>query len=110
MILGIIIVLLAILQLHKNLSPFPSPKTNSELITVGLYKYIRHPIYTGIIVITIGYGLYTDSVYKILIALGLSILFYFKSKYEEQQLSIAFKSYKNYKKATGRFFPRLKKR
>ncbi|MCP9757282.1 DUF1295 domain-containing protein [Lacihabitans sp. CCS-44] len=43
-IIGFLIVLVALLNLDKNLTAFPTPKNNSELITSGLYRYVRHPI------------------------------------------------------------------
>jgi protein-S-isoprenylcysteine O-methyltransferase Ste14 len=110
LIIGVLTVAIALLQLNINLSPFPSPKSNSSLIKTGLYKFIRHPIYTGIILTTFGYGLYTDSFYKILISIGLYILFYFKSEYEEERLTKKFTDYKIYKKSTGRFFPQFRTR
>lgn len=96
----------ALLQLNTNLSPFPTPKTNSKLITHGIYKYIRHPIYTGILFLGIGGSLVTASVYRILITLLLFVLFYFKSNYEEKQLLKKFIDYSEYKKTSGRFLPK----
>lgn len=102
---GGLIILLALLQLNKNLSPFPTPKNNSTLLENGLYKYTRHPIYSGIILLFIGFSVYQNSWYKLLISLLLVILFYLKSVYEEQRLEQKFPEYKNYKTKTGRFFP-----
>jgi len=107
-IIGSLIVISAILQLNKNLSPFPTPKMGSKLIQNGVYKFVRHPIYTGIILMTFGYGFYLNSPYKAIIAIVLYILFYFKSSYEEQRLKSVFSDYENYKTKTGRFFPSLK--
>lgn len=106
-IIGFFITLIALLQLNTNLSPFPTPKSNSSLITNGIYKFIRHPIYTGIILITFGYGLHTDSLYRMIISMLLYILFYFKSSYEEERLKITFSDYDSYKTKSGRFFPKL---
>jgi len=106
-VLGVVVFVLALLQLNKNLSPFPSPKSNSELIQTGLYKYIRHPIYTGILLTVFGYGFYTNSFFKIIISLLILILFYFKSSYEEERLSNKFFDYKKYMKSTGRFLPKI---
>ncbi|PKD16176.1 hypothetical protein APR41_10325 [Salegentibacter salinarum] len=39
--IGFLIVLISILQLNTNLSPFPKPKENAILITNGLFKYIK---------------------------------------------------------------------
>lgn len=104
---GVIVTILALLQLNKNLSPFPTPKSNAELIQTGLYKFIRHPIYTGIILTTFGYGLYSSSLYRIIITIVLVTLFYFKSVYEEKQLLRKFSNYELYIKSTGRFFPKI---
>ncbi len=104
-LIGALIALIALLQLNTKLSPFPSPKSNATLITNGIYKFIRHPIYAGIIFITFGYGLYIVSLYKIIISMLLYILFHFKSSYEERRLKITFITYETYKKSSGRFFP-----
>jgi len=104
-VFGGIIITLALLQLNKNLSPFPTPKESSSLLQSGLYKFIRHPIYTGIILLFSGYSVYQNSVYKLLVSVVLVILFYLKSIYEEERLEQTFPDYKNYKTKTGRFFP-----
>ncbi len=104
-VFGGMIIILALLQLNKNLSPFPTPKEAATLLQNGLYKYMRHPIYTGIMLFLVGYGVYQNSLYKLLISLLLVILFYLKSNYEEQRLEQKFPDYKLYKNKTGRFFP-----
>jgi len=106
-ILGFVLLIIALLQLNRNLSPFPTPKKNSQLIQNGIYKYIRHPIYTGILLGCFGYSLYVDSSYKILISVLLLLLFTIKSRYEEKELKQKFKTYSAYMKITGRFFPKL---
>jgi len=106
-ILGFVLLIIALLQLNRNLSPFPTPKKNSQLIQNGIYKYIRHPIYTGILLGCFGYSLYVDSSYKILISVLLLLLFIIKSRYEEKKLKQKFKTYSAYMKKTGRFFPKL---
>lgn len=102
---GMFIVLLAIIQLNRNLTVFPTPKRNSNLVQSGLYKYIRHPIYTGVILVALGFGLYSESAYRLIIGLLLFVLFYFKSKYEEERLKKVFPEYPEYMKKSGRFFP-----
>ena len=47
--IGFLIILSAILELNTSLSPFPKPKNKASLVTTGVYRYIRHPIYTGIL-------------------------------------------------------------
>lgn len=106
-ILGGFVLCLAALQLNRNLSPFPVPKKDGELVQSGLFRYMRHPIYTGILLLLGGYGVYDASLYKLWVAVALWVLFYFKSSFEEQLLEEKFPEYKNYKKKVGRFWPKL---
>lgn len=108
MVIGIAIIAISMLQLNKNLSPFPSPKKNSELITSGLFSKIRHPIYFGILLLGFSVAIYQNSGFKILISFFMLILFYFKTGFEEKQLSLKFPEYRNYKMNTGRFIPKIK--
>ena len=106
-VLGIIIIVLSFYQLGSNLSPFPSPVKNADLITTGIFKYLRHPIYTGILLILFSVAIYNTSEYKLIICILLLILFQFKSKYEESRLIANFENYKDYMKDTGKFIPKL---
>lgn len=106
--LGFIIAILSVLQLNTNLTVFPTPKLNAELVTFGMYKFSRHPIYTGLILFTFGYAIFKHSFYKLLISSFLLVLFYFKTNYEELQLVKKFPGYSNYKQKVGRFFPKIK--
>ena len=106
--IGIIILLFALVQLWESLSPFPSPKTSNKLKTKGLYKFIRHPIYSGIILSFLGWSLVQGNYWKLMVTTILLLLFYFKSSYEEQRLINRYgDEYLNYKERTGRFFPKL---
>lgn len=106
-LLGVLAIIFAILQLNTNLTAFPTPKNDSELVQEGLFKYVRHPIYSGIILTTIGWGFFQESVWQMGIGITLWVLFYFKSQYEESLLESRYADYKNYKKVSGRFFPFL---
>ncbi|MGM1054578.1 MAG: methyltransferase family protein [Bacteroidota bacterium] len=109
-IIGLLLIIIAFFQLNKNLSPFPTPKEYSSLLTSGVFKLIRHPIYTGILFIAFSIAVFQGSGYRLLISFLLLILFHFKSLYEEKKLAEKFPEYKIYKKNTGRFFPKLKSR
>ncbi len=101
--LGVFLGLMALLQINTKLSPFPTPVSNSKLLTNGAFAVARHPIYTALISSGLGYAIFSKSLYKLLITLSLGILFYFKSKYEEQLLLQKFPEYKKYQMKTRRF-------
>ena len=106
-VIGALITVIAVLQLNINLSAFPSPLADSKLIETGVFKFIRHPIYTGLILAFFGYAIVDDSGYKLLISLGLLLWFYFKTLYEEKLLIKKYPAYLEYKKRSGRFFPKI---
>lgn len=97
---GIIISLASVVTLNKNLSPFPTPKPGAELIQSGIYKYIRHPIYLGILFFTFGFSIYSENTLRLLIFFTLLILFGLKATYEEKLLQDKYLNYGDYKKTT----------
>ncbi len=101
------VILLAMAQLNTNLTPYPSPKQSATLIQSGLYRYMRHPIYSGILMAFFGLALTNGSIVQAIIVIALYILFYYKSSYEEQRLLETFSEYEAYRQRTGRFFPSL---
>lgn len=106
-ILGALVTIVAVFYLNINLSPFPSPLPGAKLIETGMYRFARHPIYSGLTLAFFGYAIISDSGYKLFIATCLFLLFYFKSIYEEERLIEQFPNYSEYKNRTGRFFPWL---
>ena len=108
LIIGTGIFLAGLFQLRKTLTPFPSVRPDGRLVTNGIYRLIRHPLYTGIIAGLLGYGLYQAHAGKLSIAVLLAVLFYLKSIYEEQMLRTAYPGYGQYTRQAGRFMPKLK--
>ena len=106
-ILGGIIVTLSLIQLNKNLTVFPTPLDDAQLVTSGLYAWVRHPIYSGILILVFGYSIFAESWYKLAISMALLILFCFKTSYEEKRLTKKYSNYEEYKKTHGRFLPKL---
>jgi protein-S-isoprenylcysteine O-methyltransferase Ste14 len=102
---GLLVLLLSIYQLRKHISPFPSPLKHGSLITTGIYSYVRHPIYSGILITLTGHVLTSPQLGRIIITSLLTVFFYFKSRYEEKLLLNTYPGYHDYKKRTCRFFP-----
>jgi len=95
--------LLAIIQLGTNLTPWPSPKSTSTLITSGTFAWARHPIYATIIGFAFGLALAFMSPWKFGITALLILLFYKKSDYEESMLRERYEDYAAYAKRVKRF-------
>ena len=107
MLIGLGLVLWALVQMGRILSPFPKPKKKAHLIRDGVFALMRHPIYTGIFLVALGLSLEGQSASRLLVALLILLFFYFKSRYEERNLRSFFSDYQAYASQTGRFFPKF---
>lgn len=82
-------------------------KKKQELVTTGVYSFIRHPIYTGIILGFVGGELVAKS-YLALFGFVLVWGAYHQGRMEEKLLLKHFRdSYKKYMKQTKMFIPHL---
>ena len=79
-----------------------------QLVTDGIYRHIRHPIYLGEIIRNIGITVFFSSIYGFLIIL-LSLFFLLvRIELEEKMLISAFgKNYYEYKHKTRKLIPYL---
>ena len=91
------IMLSAIKDLGSNISPFPKPIANGILITSGIYRFIRHPMYYSLILISFGIFIIKLTFYYLYLTICLVLIIKFKIILEEQYLNNKFKNYLIYK-------------
>ena len=107
--LGFVILALSALALGKSLTAHPMPSKNAILVTDGLYKYVKHPIYSGLILAAFGLmisgGFFPHAIFFV----ALLFLLNYKASFEEKLLTQTYAGYAEYSKKTGRFIPRLKR-
>jgi len=96
-IIALIILLVAIKDIGRNLSPFPRPINNSNLVTTGIYKFTRHPMYYSLIFISFGVFITKLSIYYLFLSISLILIIKLKIALEEQYLNNKFKNYLLYK-------------
>jgi protein-S-isoprenylcysteine O-methyltransferase Ste14 len=93
------------IYLGRNWGMPMTEKDEPELVTSGPYRFIRHPIYSGLLLAVLGTALATNIYW--LIALGLlAIYFIYSARVEEQQLTSSFPAaYPNYQMKTRMLVP-----
>jgi len=96
-IIALIILSVAIKDLGRNLSPFPRPINNSNLVTTGIYRITRHPMYYSLIFISLGVFITKLSIYYLFLSISLGLIIKFKIALEDQYLKNKFKNYLLYK-------------
>jgi protein-S-isoprenylcysteine O-methyltransferase Ste14 len=105
---GVVIAIWSRYLLGKNWSASVQKKENHELISTGTYRFVRHPIYTGILLIFLGNAIIVGD-YRGLIAVAVILIsFWFKLIKEEKWLLEIFgDKYLEYKKETKALIPWL---
>ena len=94
------------LRAGKSFTPMPSPRHDAELQTTGPYRWVRHPVYSSLLLWAFGVALAAGSVGRFLLAAAHLVFFSAKAAFEERALSRKFSGYADYAARTPRLFPR----
>lgn len=103
--LGVFIAVSAAIGLGRALTPLPKPNDAGKLVASGVYRWLRHPIYTGALLISLGWAFYTEGLVTLGSVLVLAIFFDIKSRREERWLLESYPEYAAYRKKTRRLIP-----
>jgi protein-S-isoprenylcysteine O-methyltransferase Ste14 len=105
---GAIFFIYSVVSLGRSFSPLIAPRRNNELVTSGMYQYMRHPLYAGLLLLAFGLAAVTYSETRLVLALLLQAVLTYKAKKEEESLLERHgESYSEYMKEVDRFFPSL---
>ena len=81
----------------------------SEIITTGLYGVVRHPIYFGYLVMTIGFVCMTPKLIHFIVYTLSIVIQVWRAKIEESKLAASSEEYKKYMKNVPFLVPNFKK-
>ena len=105
-IIGFALLLVGQLTLFRNYSSLLVIHKDHQLITHGIYRFTRNPIYLGTLMAFIGLPVYAASLYGFLTSLVLIPIFLNRIRMEERMLAEYFQdSFQKYKKTTKRLIP-----
>jgi protein-S-isoprenylcysteine O-methyltransferase Ste14 len=81
-------------------------ENTTNLVTIGAYRYIRHPLYTSLLLLTWGIFFKLLTLFSGILALGVSAFLIATAKAEEKEnLSRFGEEYSRYRKTTKMFIP-----
>jgi protein-S-isoprenylcysteine O-methyltransferase Ste14 len=102
---GIALAIWARVYLGHNWGMPMTQKAEPELVTSGPYRYVRHPIYTGLLTGLLGTALATNPTGLIIVAI-LGGYFYYSATVEEKNLTATFPTaYTAYRSKTKKLIP-----
>jgi protein-S-isoprenylcysteine O-methyltransferase Ste14 len=94
--------------LGRGLTPMPMPTERTELRTTGPYRYVRHPIYAGLLLSAAGRAAASGNRATAVAFAALAALLNVKARFEEEQMVARFPGYRDYAARTPRFVPTLR--
>jgi protein-S-isoprenylcysteine O-methyltransferase Ste14 len=83
----------------------PYPKEGTKLIEKGPFALVRHPIYSGGLVICLGWALYVQGWLTLGYVLVLFVFLDVKARREEKWLVERFPVYTNYQQRVRKLIP-----
>ncbi len=104
---GIALAVWARLHLGRNWGMPMTQRAEPELVTSGPYRFVRHPIYTGLLTAVLGTAL-VNNLLGLIVVVVLLAYFYYSGTVEERNLAATFpQAYPEYKSKTKMLIPFL---
>ena len=105
---GFALAIWARMHIGRNWSSSVVAKVQHELIRSGPYRWVRHPIYSGLMLALLGTVLVQDQLRGLIALLLVYVGWKIKSRLEERMMVSTFgDQYTAYANSTGALFPRL---
>lgn len=105
MVLGILIGLAAVATMRFQFSVLPEVSARQTFVTHGPYALVRHPMYTAVLLVTLGSVMNRPDAVSIIAWLALAVDLRLKLAYEERLLMARFSGYVAYMARTKRLIP-----
>ena len=95
-------------NLSTNITRTVVARENAYLVTTGPYRFVRHPLYSFMLVSWIGLCVMIANLVMAAILVGVFSAIYLRTRIEEEHLIAKFgDEYRSYMERTGRFFPKI---
>jgi len=107
--IGLILLFAGFRGLGKSLTANPVPNQDGVLVTKGIYSFVRHPIYLGLLIITFGLVVSSGVLGQIIVWVALAMLLVYKMRWEEVLLTAKYKDYAEYMTKVPAIIPGLKR-
>lgn len=103
-VIGLVVLVWAARNLGSALTPLLLPN-GAGLTAHGAYRWMRHPIYTGVMLACLGAAIGSGTVLAYAATIVVAVFFEAKTRLEERWLVGAYDGYAAYAARTGKFVP-----
>jgi protein-S-isoprenylcysteine O-methyltransferase Ste14 len=102
---GLVIGIVGVRDLGPSLTPVPRPKDGAALVQKGIYGWVRHPLYLGLVLGALGWALFSASLLGVAFTVALAVFLDLKARREEVWLRERYPLYAHYARRVRRFVP-----
>jgi protein-S-isoprenylcysteine O-methyltransferase Ste14 len=107
-LVGAILILKGLLDLGEiNLTPLPYPRDDGQLVKSGVYSFVRHPLYSGLISLALGWAIFQYSLSHLIATAIFLAFFNAKADREEVWLTQKYPDYPDYRNSVKKLIPWL---
>lgn len=106
-LLGTVVAMEGVRALGSQRTAGPAPPRQAVVVTTGIYSRIRHPLYSSLMLLGIGWSVFWESGLSLVFTVGLMVVLVNKARREEELLGARFPEYAAYAQHVKRFFPRF---
>lgn len=99
---GLLFLVAGVASLGDALTPLPRPRAPVRIVDSGPYRFVRHPIYGGVVVLAVGFSLWRGSAVGLVLTALLALVFHHKGRLEEDWLERLAPEYGNYRRRVRR--------
>lgn len=108
LVASVVLFLSAARTLSSALTPTPVPMAGEALRTDGVYRWVRHPIYSSVLLAAVGYTIAVGSWWQVGVCALLTVFFVAKARWEDTMLREAHgAAWSDYQRHTGALLPRV---
>lgn len=104
-VIALIVGVWAVGTMRFRVSVLPDVLEKQKLYTGGPYRYVRHPMYSAVLLATFAWMCNRPDVFTVGAWIALIVVLVAKLNYEEKQLKNKFSNYKEYTQRTKRLIP-----
>ncbi len=100
MLFGMLLIIFGWRRIHR---------AKNQLVTTGIYSYIRHPQYLGFLLLTLGMNIQWITIPTLLLWPAIVVLYYRLAKEEDKKMEEKFgEEYRKYSRSVPMFIPRIR--
>jgi len=104
-LVGGVLMVAGLIRLGRGLTPLPYPKDGAALVQTGPFALVRHPMYSGGLVLGLGWALYVQGWLTLGYVVVLFVFLDVKSRREERWLAERFPTYAAYQQRVRKLIP-----